>query len=204
MSHDAGNHCFFARQPNTKLEIDAAILALNVSCCGAVRYGGQNRELLIRLAELGEVHCCDYQLDDEPKPANISHASFGFALSAALNEGRATIARNIMEYLAGWLMTGPSRDHRVVDFHCSETSSSFRYEWGYGGTPNLFSETFALEPDRAQRWLLRISRKDHRLTAPVRVHEAMQHDTRFRNVRWFTEEEWQQIGVTGGGRLLPY
>jgi hypothetical protein len=44
MAHDpnahCGYHCYFKKQPQTPEELDRAIQAVNVGCCGAVRYGG--------------------------------------------------------------------------------------------------------------------------------------------------------------------
>src|SRR5262245_43124664 len=44
MSHDpgahAGYHCYFKRQPATPQELQRAVMAVAVGCCGAVRYGG--------------------------------------------------------------------------------------------------------------------------------------------------------------------
>jgi hypothetical protein len=98
ISHDEeGIQRFFVRQPSTKAETDAAILALNVSCCGALRYGGRDRELLIRLAELGESHCCDHKLDDEPTTVNLSRATFEFGDPEPLETDRSSLAKQIMK-----------------------------------------------------------------------------------------------------------
>ena len=55
MSHDApdyphNSHCYFKKQPETPAELDRAIMAVRVSCCGAVRYAGNNPNVLVRLA----------------------------------------------------------------------------------------------------------------------------------------------------------
>jgi hypothetical protein len=205
MSHeggDQGGHCFFARQPNTKAETDAAILSVYISCCGAVRYGGQDREILTRLAELGAAGSCDYELDDEPNPTSLSHATFEFEVADKPGTERATVSRQIMKYLADYFAASPSKDHRVVEFRCSEARSSFRYEWGYGGNPSLYSETFILEPHGTGRWSLRLLRENHRVTGAISTHKAMNRDARFRDIRWFSEEEWQR--GDGNGRPLPY
>ena len=38
MAHDADNHCYFRRQPQTAEELEHACLAVFVSCCEAVQY----------------------------------------------------------------------------------------------------------------------------------------------------------------------
>ena len=55
-----GSHCFFARQPQSTAEFEAAILALQCSCCGALRYGGRDAVVLARLKTLGLEDQCDW------------------------------------------------------------------------------------------------------------------------------------------------
>ena len=66
MSHDpaahAGYHCFFKRQPATKEELERAIRAVAVGCCGAVRYAGNDGAILRCLADLGSAEACDRRL----------------------------------------------------------------------------------------------------------------------------------------------
>src|SRR5271154_6195726 len=67
MSHDDTGHCFFGRQPETQEETDKAIFGLWASCCGAIRYRGKDRDILVRLAELGLAQQCDHRLEIERK-----------------------------------------------------------------------------------------------------------------------------------------
>lgn len=50
-----GHSCYFRRQPETAEEIEQAIRAVHVSCCGAVQYSGSDPEILERLTELSEI-----------------------------------------------------------------------------------------------------------------------------------------------------
>jgi ferredoxin len=52
MAHDDDHHCYFRRQPQTSEELERACLAVFVSCCGAVQYGGSDPQVLARLDEL--------------------------------------------------------------------------------------------------------------------------------------------------------
>jgi hypothetical protein len=203
MSHDGGGHCFFVRQPASKKETDAAILGALASCCCAVRYGGQDRDILIRFAELGEAQSCDYELDQEPEPANLSRAIFEFEKLEDSNAKRGHILRQIVEYLAKEVAPEPSRHSRIADFRCSENAASFRFEWAYSGNIRGNSATFELEPYGEHNWLLGISGQDHPTTwSAISVHKAMERDTRFRQIRWFSEDEWQRGHEAG--RALPY
>jgi hypothetical protein len=64
MGHDVaaggGYHCYFQRQPTTAEEFGRAIRAVAVGCCGAVRYGGTDPEILRRLADLDAAGACDH------------------------------------------------------------------------------------------------------------------------------------------------
>jgi len=46
--------CYFARQPGTLEEVEAAVAALASACCGALRYRGKDPAVLSRLRELGQ------------------------------------------------------------------------------------------------------------------------------------------------------
>jgi hypothetical protein len=63
MAHDpsahAGYHCYFKRQPTTVGELERAIWAVTVACCGAVRYAGSDAAVIRRLEELGAAEMCD-------------------------------------------------------------------------------------------------------------------------------------------------
>ena len=43
------SHCYFKRQPTTPEETRHAIEAIRVACCGALRYGGTDREIIASL-----------------------------------------------------------------------------------------------------------------------------------------------------------
>ncbi|MAZ66155.1 MAG: hypothetical protein CMF25_03510 [Kangiellaceae bacterium] len=43
--------CYFKRQPRTDAETDKAIEAINVSCCNAVVYKGQNRQIIRKILD---------------------------------------------------------------------------------------------------------------------------------------------------------
>jgi hypothetical protein len=63
MSHvDDGRryHCYFKRQPQTPEEVQQAIRAVHVGCCGAVRYGGRDPQIINRLRALGSSDDCDH------------------------------------------------------------------------------------------------------------------------------------------------
>lgn len=64
MAHDskaqAGYHGYFKKQPVTPEELQRAIMAVAVGCCGAVRYGGRDPNVLQRLTQMGSADACDH------------------------------------------------------------------------------------------------------------------------------------------------
>jgi hypothetical protein len=181
----------------TPEETNAAILSTWASCCGSVRYGGQDHEVLIRLAEIGSAECCDNRLDNEPKRVNRNHVSFEFVGLEAPETG-SVAAEKIKEHFAAFLR----KTGRILDFRCSSMASSFRFEWGRGS--DIYNATFMLEPRKESGWLLQILRDDHHSSTAfaIGIYKALEHDPRFRLVNWFAEDEWQE-GATAG-RPRPY
>ena len=57
-----GSHCYFKKQPTTPEEIERAISAMQAACCGALRYGGEDQEMVKRLLAAGiEPDCIDHR-----------------------------------------------------------------------------------------------------------------------------------------------
>ena len=46
-------HCYFKKQPETPDEVEQAVRAIVISCCGAVRYLGEDPAVLQRLRTVG-------------------------------------------------------------------------------------------------------------------------------------------------------
>jgi hypothetical protein len=44
-----GHHCHFKKQPETLLELEQAMLAVEACCCGAYRYAGNDPTVIARL-----------------------------------------------------------------------------------------------------------------------------------------------------------
>jgi hypothetical protein len=201
MSHDSHGHCFFTRQPASPHETNEAVESTWASCCGALRYGGIDDGILIRLAELGLAEQCDFRLKHDPKPRARTCVSFEFV---GQSKTAAAKAREITTYLADFVGKSDSSDGKVRSLRVTEVSASFVYEWGYVlGDP--CRATFAIEPQSDQHhWWVLISREDgHGTTAfTISTHKALIEDTRFRSIQWFTDDE-RKSGVNVG-HSLPY
>lgn len=53
------SHCYFKKQPSTPEEVELALEAIVESCCGALRYCGDDPLVLERLSQLGYASRCD-------------------------------------------------------------------------------------------------------------------------------------------------
>jgi hypothetical protein len=202
MSHDSQGHCFFIRQPTTPEESNDAIAGTWASCCGALRYGGENRETLIRLAELGLAEQCDFRLKNEPKPVTRSCVSFEFIETEKV--GVASV-EEITRCLTEFLEKPGHGNGRVRSLRFSGPKASFVYEWGYGAQADHYHVYYAVEPRPQQRrWAVLISRKDGhpRTGSAISIHKALLQDSRFRSIQWFTDHEWQTGTTTA--HSLPY
>jgi len=64
MSHHSddarGYHCYFRRQPETPAERERAVRAVEVGCCGAVRYGDRDPQIIHRLRARRDLDACDH------------------------------------------------------------------------------------------------------------------------------------------------
>jgi hypothetical protein len=201
MSHDMRGHCFFSRQPATAEETNQALVSTWASCCGAVRYGGKDRETLIRFAEFGLADQCDFRLKDEPRPQARSSVSFEFGDA----EMAATRAAEITEYLAAFLEEPGRGDGWVRALRSSELGGTFVYEWSAGAPSDRCQVGFTLE-SQAQpgRWAVHITRKDghSRRGFAISIDAALRQDASFRAIQWFTDDEWN--AGSRSGHSLPY
>ena len=201
MSHDSHGHCFFARQPSSPHETNEAIESTWASCCGALRYGGTDDGILIRLAELGLAEQCDFRLKQEPKRRERTCVSFEFA---GQSKNTAARVKEITRYLADSLKESGSSDGRVDSLRVTEEGASFAYRWGYALAEPCVAK-FSVERQSDQnRWWFLISRDDgHETTAfAISTHKALIGDVRFRSIQWFTDEE-RKNGMNVGDSL-PY
>lgn len=202
MSHDDENgHCFFLRQPSTPRETNAAIQATWMSCCGAVRYRGLERDVLISLAELGLAERCDTRLGDEPGEVLRNRATFEFG-DCNSESTCAEQLRTITRFLA--VSLGKSSYRKIKEPKFSRTESVFRLEWGLSKDSKESCATFRLKPLAKSQWLLRLQRVDSGTTAGFAfgLHDALEGDQRFCHIQWFTDDEWQKDSENGRSR--PY
>lgn len=181
MSNEEG-HCYFLRQPITAEETNRAIRALFVSCCGAVRYGGQDPEVLRRLAELGEADRCDHPPPGDHVAVRRSLVTFRFEGPDGLDGAEAILDR----IRAGLL--GQGERHRCERLPPIGTERGLSWSWYEGAGAEILVRP---EPDGPGRWLLRLSRvQDVALHGTaMTIDDILKADARVDGVRWYAAED---------------
>jgi hypothetical protein len=61
-------NCFFRKQPTTSEELDRVICAIEISCIPALRYAGNDPDVLRRLEEIGCADRCDPLIPQDKIP----------------------------------------------------------------------------------------------------------------------------------------
>jgi hypothetical protein len=200
ISHDEDGHCFFARQPLTEDETSAAIRGVWASCCGAVRYGGDDPQILIRLAELGISSQCDRQPPAGHFQIARNWARFEYSAPQRALSKRESL-RRIIDEIAESMGKLPGSE--CFHFRCLFNEASFRLRWGKVGSGSGHTVRFTVVHESADQWLLRISGNEVAHTAfAIQLDKALQAKAEFRRVRWFDTNDGP-VGE-GAGKRHPY
>jgi hypothetical protein len=198
MDHDESDgHCFFKRQPETPEEVNRAILAVWSSCCGAVRYGGDDQSLIQRLVNIGEADQCDHA----PKgPHRLLTRTVGvFSFDAPdLTERQA--AREILRLLRAGLLALPAPYN--VKGPGFLAPARIYFTW-YKDAPGIevYVERAGLSSDE---WLIRIEGgvPESFVSHAAVLDEFLRADPRATGIRWHTPYDWE--GDRASGTPLPY
>jgi len=149
ISHDDAGHCFFARQPITEDETNAAIRGVRATCCGAVRYGGDDPQILIRFAELGVSSQCDRQPPAGHSRIVRNWVRFEYAAPDGVLSKRESLRRITAEIAESM---GKLPGSECFAFRCWLNEASFRLRWGKTGTENGYTVRFTVVHELAEQW----------------------------------------------------
>jgi hypothetical protein len=188
MSHDATGHCFFVLQPTSSEEVDSAIRATWASCCGAIRYGGDDLAIITRLAELGEGSLCDKRVPASIGTVHRNQAWFEHhdVYNAAVQQ----ISRFIIDLIATSLHHD---DAECIAFHHEGDSSSFQYVWGKSKSLNNnkgYSIRIRIKHESGSSWLLSLSENEQaEMGIAIQVDKALRQSSFIHSVRWFSTDD---------------
>lgn len=173
--------CYFRRQPATPDETYRAIRAVWVSCCGAVRYAGDDPTVTARLVNIG----LDGQVDVQPKRVRAPGLRTGVTFVWSIQDASASaIAVAIGRQLEAGLSRGRS-DSFSPDAECAQ----FTWSWA----PTIAGAAMRLEVCRLEeRWLLRLSDVTHPAVPSVgtSIDDALRATGNARDLRWFSNYDW--------------
>jgi len=199
MSHDDTSHCFFSRQPISPDEVDSAIRATCASCCGAIRYGGNDPAILTRFAEFGEAERCDKQLSRVIEMKHRHIARFKYSGSPELDGKDDSVTRTIIDYLASSIRGNNSE---CKDFQYGIEKAAFKFFWALSLKGSQHSILISIVRVGSDEWSLHITENDHaaRWTA-VHLDKILRQNAGFRSIRWF---DLNSADVEKNGRPHPY
>jgi|GEM_PF-1066864 len=203
ITHGSDYHCYFKLQPTTPEEIGKAIMAVCVSCCGVLRYAGDDSAILNRMANLDLADRCDQPITN-PGPRIIrTHAAFTYkkpwSWLASPRDGKAIAA-----YIRQKMLNRFSRvsKPRVIGM---EVAFLYKPAVGIAGTDiHSLSIILAPLPDQRSDWLLKIdgrARQDH-LWMSIRIDEILKGNPDITNILWYSSADWN--GSRKDGTPLPF
>lgn len=193
MAHAEGGHCYFASQPGTEEQTNSALRAMGASCCGAVRYGGIDRDILVRIERLGMS-----DQSDHPPPQVRSRPLLVCSFELDLPSDSAREALDIV----ATLLSMPSKWKRRSEIRVSDAGASFQLSWGHDLLPQPASIDFTLVAHAEKRWKMRLSGKNATVWSAASTDRALRNETSIRNIRWFEESDWPVLA--GRGTSYPY
>jgi hypothetical protein len=180
---NGNSHCYFARQPTNSDETYRAIRALWAGCCGALRYGGSDPEIIQRLVDLGLGAQVDGPTDPRARPVLRDHVTFA---SAHASGKPATILAEVGRRL----VLGYSNSS-VTAVAERQGSASLLHSWS-SEVPGM-ELVVGPSADGQGRWLLTVGTGGvHPATSSVAMHvdDALRADGSVREIRWYSQGDW--------------
>ena len=191
---DEGGSCYFHRQPSSSEEVYRAMRALRASCCGAVRYGGADPDILSRLVNLG----CAGQVD---APVDESNAVPLRTLVTFVYHDYSATASNIAADVVRRLVAGYA-DSTATSPVMKRGEASTVYAWA-PTTAGAAIELVVRPSTETGRWVLRLADVDHPAAPAIATHvdDALRASGRAADLRWYSEQEWEDRA--GKWSVLP-
>jgi hypothetical protein len=196
ISHDdVSSHCFFARQPTTDEEVDAAIRAMWFGCVQALRYSGGDPTILRRLGQIGLAAGCDNDKASRFPVILRKCVNFTWATPEQVESNVLAIIRLLSDSLTR------DRGNHCSSLEYAEERGSFSYHWGSSDRP--YSMMFRVESRSDRSWLVQFEGNDiATLSFAIRLDMFLRSSKQVDHIRWFAESEIAQRNSEGSER--PY
>jgi hypothetical protein len=196
--------CYFYKQPETEVEVEAAIMAMHVSCVEALRYGGTDPTIRRRLSLLGSGHLCDHPF---PRPIFIRDRVTFCLTTTPWSE--VDDANEVAKLVVAWFerarpdgattkpITGDSVVHVTFDFtHCAKYADPRRYTITRISLARITDGAHAMiyrDPPHKYAWLLVDEESKKRGYPPAWLHDVLVNNGAA-IIRWYSREEWNAGG----------
>ena len=177
--------CYFHRQPQSPDETYRAIRALWVSCCGALRYGGNDPDTLARLVNIGLSAQIDVPLEARPSPGSGPRTAVVFGYQGA-SAGADSIAAEVGRQMIAAFSYG-----RVTTPIGSKAEASFMWTWA----PTIAGAALKLTVRAVvpgSRWVLLLADPRHPAAASVAtsVDDALRDIKYVTDIKWYSGHDW--------------
>jgi hypothetical protein len=176
------SHCYFARQPESQDETYRAIRAMWVACCGALRYGGRDAQIIHRLVDLGLGAQVDAPTDRRARRVIRDHVTFAGAVTPGV----------VLAAVGRHLVAGYSNSSVTPVVENQGSAASLLYSW-YSKAPGM-ELVVGSSAEGPGRWLLTVGTGDGRpatTSVAMQVDDALRADDTLSEIRWFTQEDWR-------------
>lgn len=177
-AYDDKNHCYVNRQPQTESDLSRMIRTVYGAELECIRYRGEDKDVLRRLAEAGLGHLADISVSGF-KPVVRNHVSFDAVdpMNKLLSER--DLATEFQRHLR-------AQENEYVTYKFTSLSTDgektlFSYAWF---EDNYHTVQFSFGGESQCRWLI-VS------DTTLLIHDWLVADNRFCDIRWYTEEQWK-------------
>lgn len=182
MSYAEDGHCYFSKQPENNSELYKAIKAVWASEVQCLRYGGEDRAILRRLAEADAGETCDrIDLIADAAPVIRNHVTFAGEHIQRVND----IANAFYAYLKD---TSEWNKQLVLSAIKDDGGAlNFSYSWYDNECYPIWFEA------AGTGWHIFHARNGESAASrsiSIRIDEWLRLDSQFDDIRWFTESAW--------------
>ncbi len=192
-AYDGDDHCYICRQPGNLAETTDMIGIAWAAELRCIRYRGNDADVLRRFAELDLRELCDIEPPQHIKPIVRNHVEFEW-VGSVLNYTSEHLAGEFVEYLQS-----ENKDRlRYKTRHIRATVESVSLEFSWYAD-RYHTVEFADASSDMDKWHIHFpitNDSETRGVGNVLASWLSQSSDRFRNVRWYTHDDW--IGMKIG------
>ncbi len=176
-AYDEQGHCYVKRQPQNKSDLNQMIRVVYSAELECIRYKGEDKDVLRRLAEGGLSHLADMAVSGI-KPVARNHVTFDVADPTDKLLSEIALATEFQRHLR-------AQENEYVTYRFTPMSSngektSFSYAWF---EDSFHPVEFSFVGESLSRWLI-VS------NTSFQIHDWLTSDNRFCDIRWYTQELW--------------